>query len=1022
MKTIGKINGRDQMTDQSSNSVELPEPLKQQINVFERRLRFMETVVAVAGGLCGLLGTYALVFLSDRLWDTPAMLRGILALTGFAAFVAFAWFWFRHWLWHRRSTRDLARLVQRAYRRLGDRLLGAVELAGDGRITDQNISPALCRAAIRQVAAEAEKYDFGGAVSIKQPRLAVILFSTLALLVGISAALFPQAGWNALMRWFNPIGEVERFTFVRLEDMPPIQRVPHGEPFEIVVRLDHDSRWTPENATCRFEDQPRITARLRDGRAMFSVPGQTRQGDLTIRIGDVTRRITIVPTHRSELVRMRAAVELPGYLQLDPVDMLVRGGRADFVHGSRVLITGEVGRELSSASWHHDGEQMVLEVREHRFSTPPLEVESLSRHQFAWLDQYELEGAAPYELTIAAVEDQAPQVFGEGIPRAVAVLENEVLHLNIRARDDFGVRRVMAEWLSENDEERGYAPMSRRVVLAEGSPDDEEISATYAFSPALESIPQETLILLRAAATDYKPDREPSYSGWFQIYVLSKTAHAELLRAEMQRIQDRIADIANEEERLLTANIDLFKLSDDELATDATQAALDDHQRAEERNIEQAMRAAERIGELAREALRNPDMDMQTVQDWVELSDMLRQIARQEMRQAAQSLGEAADSPQERRGELEEAIRQEQQALEQLRQILEQMDRSLEQVAARNFINRLRQVAEWKEELANEIKALLPHVIGMRVEELAPEHSMVLNRMVVRQQENSRQAGFIHDDLGGFFRISGGEIYGFIHDEMNELLMRERLSLLGERIGRNETTGAVDEAMIWHEQFNAWADLLEDADDGHSDCDSEGDGEEIDIELLLALIRTRIAQENVREQTRMLEEGRETNAYYPTDADRLAGRQKAITEILEPFMETISIPQVAELAAEVRRLIFHAGELIDRPQTDSETIAVQTMVIELLAQAIESAMQGSGDSSGAMQMMVMLGQHPGQQPGRGSYAGGQPDRESGELSGRADEATNEDRTVESAGGVSTAALPEEFREMLEAYFEQVEGL
>ena len=53
------------------NSISLPESLVAQLQAYERKLRRMETLVAVAGGLAGLLITYVLLFAFDRFVNTP---------------------------------------------------------------------------------------------------------------------------------------------------------------------------------------------------------------------------------------------------------------------------------------------------------------------------------------------------------------------------------------------------------------------------------------------------------------------------------------------------------------------------------------------------------------------------------------------------------------------------------------------------------------------------------------------------------------------------------------------------------------------------------------------------------------------------------------------------------------------------------------------------------------------------------------------------------------------------------------
>ena len=89
--------------DQTENryDVSLPEGLRGQFAELEHRLWRIETCVAIGLALTGLLGSYLLLFLSDRLWDTPFWLRSLLALGGALALLGRAG-WSRLWLWQRR--------------------------------------------------------------------------------------------------------------------------------------------------------------------------------------------------------------------------------------------------------------------------------------------------------------------------------------------------------------------------------------------------------------------------------------------------------------------------------------------------------------------------------------------------------------------------------------------------------------------------------------------------------------------------------------------------------------------------------------------------------------------------------------------------------------------------------------------------------------------------------------------------------------------------------------------------------
>ena len=64
----------------------LPATLTRQFDLLERRLWRTDLLVALCGGTGALLLSYAALFASDRVWDTPHWLRLGVALCGWAGF------------------------------------------------------------------------------------------------------------------------------------------------------------------------------------------------------------------------------------------------------------------------------------------------------------------------------------------------------------------------------------------------------------------------------------------------------------------------------------------------------------------------------------------------------------------------------------------------------------------------------------------------------------------------------------------------------------------------------------------------------------------------------------------------------------------------------------------------------------------------------------------------------------------------------------------------------------------------
>ena len=260
-------------------TVTLPEELRRQFAGVERRLWRVETAVALGFVIGGLLISLLALFISDRLWNTPPGLRVVFSLAGVAVSLAAFWGWARHWLWRRRSLKDLANLVQKRYRRLGDRLLGIVELSEEQRHL-ANFSPALYHAAIHQVAHEARQYNFRESVSARPAEKAAVgAGMAVVCWVALSLAL-PQASRNAFQRWLAPTANIPRYTLVSLEGLPRELIVPHGEPFTVSGNVQYRSFWRPARVFGQLLTLPRVEGAVDAGKIRLQIPGQVETGVL----------------------------------------------------------------------------------------------------------------------------------------------------------------------------------------------------------------------------------------------------------------------------------------------------------------------------------------------------------------------------------------------------------------------------------------------------------------------------------------------------------------------------------------------------------------------------------------------------------------------------------------------------------------------------------------------------------------------------------------------------------------------
>jgi hypothetical protein len=186
---------------QSPERLQLPDTLRRQLDDFRRRVWTIKILEAACASAFGIVVAFLAMFGLDRVWETPGWTRsGLFALVALAgAVIPLALY---RWVWRNRKPEQLARLLARKHPRIGDQLLGAIELAHDD--SEQARSRTLVEAAIEQVAQDSARRDFRDAVPTPRHRVwAGLLVVPAMVAVGLFSAV-PAASSNAWARLIAP--------------------------------------------------------------------------------------------------------------------------------------------------------------------------------------------------------------------------------------------------------------------------------------------------------------------------------------------------------------------------------------------------------------------------------------------------------------------------------------------------------------------------------------------------------------------------------------------------------------------------------------------------------------------------------------------------------------------------------------------------------------------------------------------------------------------------------------------------
>ncbi len=1003
----------------------LPPELRLQLALFEQKLRRAETWAALAGGLLGAGLSYLFVFAFDRLGDTPAFIRLLLMLVAAGAWAGAVYWWLRHWLFRRRDHRDLARLIQRHIPRLGDRLLGAVELA-EGANEQLNASPALLRAALAQVAGEARKFDFTVAVPRRRSRRLSLAVGLLLTCAALTAVFAPLAAHNALMRWLKPLAPVSRFTFVSLEALPDFLVTPHGEPFEIAVGVSGASRWNPPEVAARIADQLEVRATFARGAAVLRFPGQTSENRLALRSLDFRKSILIQPKFRPELLRMAAKVQWPAYLGHADEEFTIGGGRFALLAGAQATFAGQTSRELKQATYTN-GTPQALNISSNGFRSAPVlltrnlaaEVATNCNLTFEWTDIFGLRCAAPYRLELMSRGDEPPLISGEGLADNVAILPDEALEWKLGARDDFGLQRVWLQYWIEAAPGGGAetnAPPVQTRPLAEGAQNLPGTNVIAHIAPIAWQLPEGVTVCLQGCAVDYFPDRSPATSTVVRIHILSRAEHAKLVAEQARQLLARLEDVAREEERLLANSTEIAQRPEADLKSDKTAGDLRENENGERANTQQMEKLAQALEKLTQEALRNRDIKPDTLAKMLEQAGKMKQTAAQPMAQAAQALAQAQAKADGRAQQSEQAAAKEAEALAQIREMQQATQASIDQLTARNFVNRLREAAKQQGAIGDGLEQELPRTAGVAPENMPAAAKLKAKALDSKQERNRNETEFVRDDLGGFFQRTREPVYDEVRKDMTAPDVVEQMRALGGDIQKNLGGLAIGKSKDVQARLEAWAEKLEQAAGGGGGGEGGGGGPQVEKEVILGLMRARIREESLREQTRAVDQIKQEPRAHTLAAGSLASMQQQISEDTKALQEKTKIPQVAQAIEKLSGAMDDTGLLLRKPQTDSETIASETVVIEAIAsmmQANKSSSSGSQpmDAEAIAAMMMQAGQKPG-----GNTSGGTPDHDTQRFGGPGAGNSGDPRRVRQSGGVDAASLPVEYRDVMQDYF------
>ena len=875
-----------------SHRAPIPDGLQRQLQAFRRRLWQIKITEAILAGCCGLIISFLLVFLLDRFFETPATLRLVILLAGTSLFAIFAPYWIHRWVYRHRREHQLARLISLRFPKLGDRLLGAVELQ-DQNEQAESLSPQLRAAAMHDVAAEASKLDLTEALPRQLHRKWLLAAVTLSCITAGLLLSVPHAGVNSLKRWIMPYTSTERFTFTRL-DLSAIgtpERIPYGEAFSLTIPLADNTEYRPKKARARYGKGDWIEVSRDNDSYTFHFAGQRTLDIVTIEANDAYHELAFEPVVRPETETIEANVKLPSYLQRSDNVRDLRSGYISLLEGSELSIKTSISRKLLSAkaklvklipqedtpapatpssedlsateiTEKPTTTRIKLEVKGKTLTSEPIAITNATHPMMLtleWQDVYKLSAANPFQIRIEPLRDQAPSSYLQGVERQHIMLAEETIEFKIIAEDDYGLKECGISWQGAFNKPMPGSPASGELTITAGSPTQTNISSPFSFSPANLSIePQK--ISLRSWTSDYKPGRGRIYSEPIVIYVLSRIEHAQALKNQFDSAIGELEDIAREEQNLNDENMRTKRDMNKNLQSDAAKKKLKRQQDSEAANQQRMEELSKGMEDIFKDAVRNGEIEKESLKKMSNALQSMKELSQQDLPEVEKKLADTQDprnTNNKSQEDLNQAIEQQKKAIDKMQQALKDAKDANQMFEAGTFVNRLKKAARAQDSVANNMIKIIDTIIGSNFDGLDPVEQRAIQKSHAKQQENAIDLRWIREDLSSYYSRTQKPEHKELYDIIRESMVDTKLKELAKRITANLSFTSISQSKYWAQEIKKWVKHLE-GDESNAGGGGGGSGgasqENQDFEFMLKVMRMIQQEQGIRARTRALED------------------------------------------------------------------------------------------------------------------------------------------------------------------------
>jgi len=733
--------------------------------------KFMMIVSGVFTWIAYLALLLAFELTLDSLLPIPRLLRIAMVIIWGGCVFWFGYFYIIKRILRDTSNERMALYIEKSYPELENRLISAIQIYPELMENDYGYSPSSIEKVIQQTHQflsniEAKRILKIDLLRLKKSGLAALSSAMIFLIIAIW--IFP----NALGYFVSVAADIPQTASeilkVNISDVKPGDyKAKSGEDVKISASVT-GTMGEAVNLHYRNEGGEFRHAEMSQSENLyaFTIQNITQPLDYYIATKGVeSQRYKITVMRAPVLNKFQFKLNYPKYTRLAQQVLEENSGDITALIGTEVKFEGNSNKPLASAAIVFEGDMQAekLKISDGTSLRGAFIVQKSAKYHISLTDTEAISNSKPIQYVINAVKDEAPQVGIIAPGKDVVLDESMLIHLKIEAKDDYGVEKVKLVFRVEG-REKGHT-----VTLKELPEPLENTLVTYEwYLEPLELFPED-VVSYHAEAFDADNVSGPNV-GRSNTYIARFPSLEEIYeQVEMEQLaqQSGLEDMLDKQGEARDIVDDIIdKLRKSHELTWKEQKELERVAQMQEQIKEQAQELGKQLEETAKEIEKNQLFDLNTMQKYDELRQLMDKALSEEHKEILKKLAEALKnmniSQQEK--DLLNANFKQDAFKQRLEQMIELYKKLLMQQKVEAAAKQAKELAERQEKLMEKAAELAEQAKKTTDEKAKSQQRQEAEDMAKQEDRIGNQLERLQDDLGA------------ISDEMKEHKNLDRIA------------------------------------------------------------------------------------------------------------------------------------------------------------------------------------------------------------------------------------------------------